>query len=99
MDRLVRNSRLRRQDAAVATRSDCPLATLSEFPNCRIQLNAIEGAVSFGEQRSDVRLSLEGDPERFIFEARTERTCSTDKPAHRWRLLGEISVAVLVQKS
>jgi len=57
MDRLVRRSRLRRQDAAVR----------SGYLHCRVE--------------------LKGD------------SCSTDKPAHRWRLLGEISAAALVQKS
>ena len=95
MDRLVRNSRLRRQNAAVTTRSGCLLAIYRSFQTAERDRRRR----SFGEQRSDVRLGLEGDPERFIFEARIERSCSTDKLAHRWRLLGEISAAALVQKS
>ena len=98
MDRLVRRSRLRRQDAAV-TKERLPargFIGVFKLPN---SIKRDRRRRSFGEQRSDVRLGLEGDPERFIFEARTERTCSTDKPAHRWRLLGEISSAALVQKS
>ncbi len=99
MGRLVRHSPLRRQDAAITTWSPLPARDfigVSKLPN---SIKRDRRRRSFREQRSDVRLGLEGDPERFIFKACTERARNTDKGAHRWRLLGEISAVALVQKS